>query len=120
MLSGPVGIKQIVDAVQIERLRSLVKGQVIAPADPQYNERRKAWNLRIEQHPALIVIARDMQDVVSAVRFASEQRLGVAVLSGGHGVIRPADDALLIVTSELRDLRVDAGSRTARIGAGLK
>jgi len=120
MLSARVDLKEKVAAGPIEQLRSQVKGEVIAPADPQYDERRKAWNLRVVQHPALIVIARDAQDVVAAVSFAKEQELGVAVQSGGHGVIRPADGALLIVTSELRDMQIDAASRTAWIGAGLK
>jgi hypothetical protein len=120
MLSVQDDLKEKVAAGLIDQLRSQVKGDVIAPTDPQYDERRKAWNLRVVQHPALIVIARDAQDVVAAVCFAGEQGLGIAVQSGGHGVIRPADGALLIVTSELRDMQVDAASRTAWIGAGLK
>jgi hypothetical protein len=46
--------------------------------------------------------------------------LGVAVQSGGHGVVSPANQALLIVTHQLRQLEVDPENRRAWIGAGLK
>ena len=101
-------------------LRSRFQGQVILPSDPQYDQARQAWNLSVDQRPALIVIVQSAEDVSQAVRFARRQGLGIAVQSGGHGVVLPANDALLIVTNQLRRLRVDAESQTAWIGAGLK
>lgn len=112
-----------IESVVAERaiqLQAQVRGLVIKPGDSNYDERRKAWNLRVDQHPALIVVAHNAEDVAKAVRFAGDQGFGVAVQAGGHGVVRPADDCVLIVTSDLREISIDTVSQTARIGAGMK
>lgn len=102
------------------QLQSLIQGQVITPVDAGYDEARRAWNLSVDQHPALIVLAESAADVAEAVRFASSEGFGVAVQSTGHGNVRPADDCLLILTSPMRDVRVDVHSQTAWIQAGAK
>jgi FAD/FMN-containing dehydrogenase len=109
----------LVESPVIE-LRSRLAGQVITPSDPQYDQARQAWNLSVDQRPALIVVAQSAEDVSQAVRFARRHGLGIAVQSGGHGVVRPANDALLIVTNQLRQLRVDPQNQRGWIGAGLK
>jgi FAD/FMN-containing dehydrogenase len=101
-------------------LQARIVGRVVAPDDPDYDRLRKAWNLTVDQHPAVIVVARNAADIAAAVQFARWERLGISVQSTGHGVVRPADDSLLIVTSEMRDIRVDAASQTAWIEAGAK
>lgn len=98
-----------------------ITGAVIRPDDAGYDEARTAWNLTVHHRPALIVVAKNTQDVVSAVQFAANEGLSVAVQSTGHGTIRQADqDALLILTSGLNQLQVDAERQTAWVGAGLK
>ncbi len=109
----------LVESPVIE-LRTRLQGQVITPSDPSYNQARQAWNLSVDQRPAVIVIAHSAEDVSQAVRFARRQGLDIAVQSGGHGVVLPANEALLIVTNQLRQLRVDAENQRAWIGAGLK
>jgi FAD/FMN-containing dehydrogenase len=99
-------------------LQARIVGRVVAPDDPDYDRLRKAWNLTVDQHPAVIVVARNAADVAAAVQFARWECLGISVQSTGHGVVRPANDSLLIVTSEMRDIRVDAASQTAWIEAG--
>jgi hypothetical protein len=99
-------------------LRAAIQGRVITPDDPDYDTVRQAWNLLVDQHPALIVVAASASDVAQAVRFARNSGLGVAVQATGHGVVSPADDALLIVTSQMTDVRIDAQSQTAWIEAG--
>ncbi|MEJ2600953.1 MAG: FAD-binding protein [Anaerolineales bacterium] len=98
-------------------LRSHIRGQVILPSNPQYDRTRQAWNLSVNQRPALIVIAQCAEDVSQAVRFARRQGLGIAVQSGGHGVVLPANDALLVVTNQLRQLRLDAEWKRPRKSA---
>jgi FAD/FMN-containing dehydrogenase len=103
-----------------ERLQSRLRGTVILPGQAAYDGARQAWRLTVDQRPAVIVAAKDGDDIAAAVKFAREQGLNVAVQSGGHGVTRPADGSLLIVTSQLQDLDIDPDARTARLGAGLK
>ncbi len=95
-------------------------GQAIAPGEPRYDELRAAWNLTVDQHPALIVVAKSAADVAEAVQYARAANLPVAVQTTGHGIIRPADDSLLILTSDMAQARINADSRTAWISAGTK
>jgi FAD/FMN-containing dehydrogenase len=95
-------------------------GQAIAPGEPGYDELRAAWNLTVDQHPALIVVAKSAADIAEAVRFARGANLPVAVQATGHGIILPADGSLLIITADMAQARVNAGARTAWISAGTK
>ena len=40
---------------KIEKLKDKVKGQIVLPNDPSYNEVRKIWNAMIDRRPAVIV-----------------------------------------------------------------
>lgn len=104
----------------LEQLQSEVCGVVLVYGDPGYDEARRAWNLNVDQHPAVIVVAEDPRDVVAAVRYARQTGLGIAVQSTGHGVVRAANDALLIVTAGLKDVQIDEGMNTARVEAGAR
>lgn len=102
------------------RLQSRIRGTVITPDDPGYDLARQAWNLSVDQHPALIVLAEQAGDVAAAVQYAVENDLQVSVQSTGHGLAQPAEGTLLIVTSRMKTIRVDAAARRAWIGAGAK
>ena len=97
-----------------------MSGQVLTPEDEGYDRARMAWNLTVDQHPAVIVIPKSAEDIVEAVRFADAQNLSVAVKATGHGTIREANDSLLIDTSQMLDVRVDAAAQTAWVSAGAK
>ncbi|MHB1319690.1 MAG: FAD-binding oxidoreductase [Anaerolineae bacterium] len=103
-----------------EPLDGLVKGRVYAPGDAGYHEARRAWNLTVDQYPALVVVAKDADDVSYAVRWAADAGLKVAVQATGHGVVTPADDAVLIVTSEMTGVEVDPEAHSAWVEAGTK
>ncbi len=110
----------MIDNATHHELQTRMLGAVIAPSDPRYDEQRAAWNLTVDQHPALIVAAESARDIAEAVRFAREADLNVAVQATGHGVIRPADGSLLINTSNMTQVSVDAEARTAWVSAGAK
>ena len=76
--------------------------------------------LSTQQWPALIVEVLTIQDVVESVRFARTHGLHVAVQATGHGMARPANDALLIVTHRLNGVVVDPVRQTAHIEAGVE
>jgi FAD/FMN-containing dehydrogenase len=101
-------------------LEQRVSGEVFASDGAHYERLRRGWDLSVDQRPTLILAARDAADVAAGVRFAVEKGWGVGVQSTGHGVLYPADDSLLIVTSPMTNVQVDAGARTARVGAGVK
>ncbi|MBZ0319608.1 MAG: FAD-binding oxidoreductase [Anaerolineae bacterium] len=108
----------VVHATSASLLQQQIKGQVIIPDDANYEQKRRGWNLTINQYPAVIIVAEDVEDVVAAVRYARETGLSVAVQSTGHGLQLPANDSLLIVTSHLKGVEIDPEARTARMQAG--
>ncbi len=107
--------------VEVERLRTGVRGPVIVPGDQGYDDARAIWNGAIDRRPACIARCTGAADVVAAVDFARERDLVVAVRSGGHGVGGHAlcDGGLVIDLSLLKGIRVDPGARTARAEAGV-
>ncbi len=104
----------------VQDLRARVRGSVFAPADDGYDAARQGWNLAVNQHPALVVVANGADDIAHAVRFANANNLGIAVMATGHGVIRVADDCMLLVTSKMNQVQVDAQAQTAWVSAGAK
>lgn len=74
----------------------------------------------MRQRPAGVVRAVRPDDVVTAVRFAGEHGMPIAVQAAGHGARIPADGALLVDTSAVRAIEIDAATNLARIGAGAR
>lgn len=101
-------------------LQAQIDGQVITPEDAGYDEARLAWNRKVVQYPAVIVVAESARDVAAAVTFARQHNLGIAVQGTGHGNVRPADDCLLILTQEMNSVTIDPIAQTATIAAGVK
>jgi hypothetical protein len=101
-------------------LQANVRGQVILPENPGYDEARLAWNRKVVQHPAVIVVAESAQDVATAVTYARQHNLAVAVQGTGHGNVRPADDCLLILTRQLSSVVINPAAQTAYVEAGVK
>jgi FAD/FMN-containing dehydrogenase len=98
-------------------LREWLDCPVLGPRDAPYDEARLPWNRTVDQHPAAIVEVTTTVDVADAVRAARDLGLGVGVQATGHGAVHPCD-GLLLDTSALRGVRVDAASRTAEVAAG--
>ncbi|MFL6020536.1 MAG: FAD-binding oxidoreductase [Gaiellaceae bacterium] len=105
----------------VAELTAALRGQVVGRDDPTYDEHRKIWNGSIDRRPALIARCAGVADVMSAVKFARQHGLPVAVRSGGHSFPghSVADDVFVIDTSLMKGVRVDPDARTARVQAGV-
>ena len=55
-------------------LAAALRGDLIVPGDPGYDEARAVYNGMIDKHPAAIARCRDTADVISCVRFARAPR----------------------------------------------
>lgn len=54
------------------------------PGDAEYETLRKGFNKRIDKHPAVIALCKNMQGIQEAVLYAKNNKLPVTVKSGGH------------------------------------
>jgi hypothetical protein len=108
-------------AVDGDELRALVDGTVVAPGDATLDEARAAWNLAADQRPALVAIPQSAADVVAIVDFARERGLRVAPRGTGHNAsaIASLERTILLKTSLLRYVEIDAPGRRAHVGAGV-
>jgi FAD/FMN-containing dehydrogenase len=104
----------------VDAIEETIRGDVIAPDDPRYDEARALYNGMIDKRPRLIVRCADVADVITSVNFAREEGWPLAIRGGGHNGagLGSVDDGLVIDFSELRSVRVDPDSRTVRVDAG--
>ncbi len=95
-------------------------GQIVRPDDPEYDQARIVWNAMADKRPALIARCGGVDDVITAVRFAREQDLVVAVRGGGHSVagFSTCDGGIVIDLSRMRRVEVDPDRRIARVDGG--
>jgi FAD/FMN-containing dehydrogenase len=109
-----------VDAVPYDELAEALRGDLITPADARYDTARAVYNAMIDKRPASIARCVDVVDVITAVRFANDHRLEIAVRGGGHNAagLGVWDGALVIDLSQLRSTTVDPVARTVRVDPG--
>jgi len=103
-------------------LRSALHGEVHGPDDPGYAGAARAWNLAVEQRPALVVVAEDVADVATTVAYARGAGLRVAPQSTGHcaGPLGDLSRTVLLRMGALRSIDVDPVARRVRVGAGAR
>ena len=110
----------MLDASRISDFKAKLRGQVIEPQDPHYDEARSLYNGMIDKRPRLIARCANAADVMAAVNFGRESRLPIAIRCGGHNGpgLASVNDGLVIDLSIMKGVRVDPDARTARVDAG--
>src|SRR5215471_21205763 len=104
----------------LEVLQAAIAGQVFVPGEAGYDQARQAWNLAVDQRPAVVVEAGSATDVAPAVRFARAHGMRIAPQGTGHGAgpLEPLDGAMLLRMARMRTVHIDPAARTARAEAG--
>ena len=102
------------------KLRESLRGEVILRDDAGYDEARKVYNGMIEKRPLLIARCADIADVITAVKYARDNDLLIAVRGGGHNGagLGICDNGLVIDLSMMKGVHVDPKKRTVRVGPG--
>ena len=108
-------------AVSIQDLRAGLKGRVIAPGDPDYDEARSVFVGGIDRRPALIARPTDASDVARVVTAAREKGAELAVRSGGHSSLghSVSEGGVVLDLHDMRAIEIDAKARTAWAETGL-
>jgi FAD/FMN-containing dehydrogenase len=105
-----------------DRLRTELRGRVLLPEDPGWDDARRAWQLLVDQRPVAVIEAAGVDDVVATVLTARRAGLGVAPQATGHaaGAVGGLADAILLRTDAMTDITIDADAGVVRVGAGAR
>src|SRR3989449_3775325 len=113
-------VARTVDVASLASLQRSFRGQLILPGDGDYDASRVVWNGIADRRPAIVARCTRVDDVIAALRFARERDLLIAVRGGGHSVagFSTCDGGMVIDLSGMQAVRVDPGTRTARVEGG--
>lgn len=114
------GAEVTLQQAAVQELSDSLKGKLLLPGSSAYDDARWLLRPQYDRHPALIVQPTGSADVQSAVDFARDNSLLLAVKCGGHSASGQSscDKGLQIDLSQLRNARVDRAAKTARIAGG--
>ena len=97
--------------------------QLIERGDEQWDAARAAFNLALDQQPAMVARPGNADEVAEVVGYARENGLRVAVQAEGHGagpLAGVGEDTLLLKTARMTGAEIDAENRRSRVGAAAK
>jgi hypothetical protein len=104
----------------VQELGDSLRGNLVLPGHAVYDEARRVINAQMNRFPALIVQPRGAADVRSALDFARDSSLLVAVKCGGHSPSGKStcDGGMQIDLSLMRGVRVDPARQVAYVAGG--
>ena len=104
----------------LETLAQELRGELITPGDPAYDEARHVWNGMFDRRPVAIAQVQGAVDVVAVVAFARETGLELAVRGGGHSTVghSTVDGGLVLDLSRMKGVWVDPQAKVAYAQAG--
>lgn len=112
----------MIESGTTERFRENLRGRLIEPDDPDFDDARAVWNGLIDRRPAAIARCAGTADVVTAVDHARESGSTVTARSGGHDYAGDAvgGGSILIDLSSMNGIWIDPERRRARVQAGAR
>jgi FAD/FMN-containing dehydrogenase len=98
-----------------------LNGEVIAPADPSYDEARHVFFKGFDRRPAAIARVAGADDVSRVVSVARDRGLELAVRSGGHSRAGygTSEGGIVIDLSGMKAVDIDADGKTAWVETGI-
>jgi len=115
-----MAIKKEIDQSVIDGFKATLRGDLLTPGDPGYDDSRTIWNAMIDRKPALIARCLGVADVVACVNFARDNELLLSIKGGGHNIsgLAVCDGGLMIDMSLMRGVWVDHKTNTVHAQAG--
>jgi FAD/FMN-containing dehydrogenase len=120
-VATPAGESIEISTDVVEGLRAGLRGPLLLPDEPGYDEARTVWNAMIDKRPGLIVQCAGAADVLQAIRFGRDHGLLIAVKGAGHNIAGSAvcDGGLMLDLSPMKSVHVEPWNRTARVEPGV-
>ena len=97
--------------------------ELVKPGEERWDSARAAWNLAVDQEPAMVARPGNADEVAAVVNFARENGLRVAVQAEGHSagpLAGLSEDTLLLKTGRMTGAEVDVENRRVRVSAAAK
>jgi len=104
----------------IKSLGNQLRGALLKAGDAEFEAARAVYNAMHDKHPALIVQASDVADVVATVNFAREQGRSLAIRGGGHSVpgYGTCDDGIVLDLGKMNSVYVNPDAKIVRAEGG--
>ena len=104
----------------LDELKESIRGNVLTPTDPRFDDVRPPFNAMHQGRPAVVVGCSGTADVVEAVNFARDRGVPVAVRGGGHSIagLSTIDGGMLIDLREMNGVQVDTERRLVHAQGG--
>ncbi len=120
-MTATTNARQVIGEATLGELEAALRGRLVRPSDPDYEQARVVWNAAHDRCPALLIRCAGTADVVRAVEFARSEGLQVAVRGGAHSIagFSTCDGGVVIDTSPMKGIRVDPATRRAGAQPGL-
>lgn len=95
-------------------------GSIITPEDPRFEDARRVWNADIGLRPALIIRCASPGEVASALSWAQERGVEIAVRGGAHSMsgASSVEGGMVIDLTPMHHVSVDPLAKRARVGGG--
>ncbi len=105
----------------VEAFTTSLRGDVLNPESPGYDDARSIWNGMVDKRPGMIVQCAGAADVTRAINFAREHGLLVAVHGIGHNIAGNAvcDGGIMISLAGMKSVRVDPKAKRAWVEPGV-
>ncbi|HJT99645.1 MAG TPA: FAD-binding oxidoreductase [Actinomycetes bacterium] len=114
-MAATANTRNVIGEATLGELEATLRGQLVRPTDPDYDQARAVWNAAHDRRPALIVRCAAAADVIRAVEFARSEGLQLAVRGGAHSIagFSTSDGGVVIDLSPMKGIRVDPAGRRA-------
>jgi hypothetical protein len=108
------------DDAALDGLAATVRGTLLRFGDPGYDESRTVWNAMFDRHPAFVLRALGVSDVIAFVNFVRDRGLAFSIKGGGHNVagLATTDGGAMLDMSRMRGVWVDPAAKIARVQPG--
>ncbi len=95
---------------------------ILRPTDAAWNGARATFNLLVDQRPRAIAVPTDAREIAASISYARRHGLRVAPQATGHnaGPLGSLDDTLIVNTSGLTGVSIDAAARRVRVGTATR
>lgn len=99
-----------------------LSGHIVTKDNLNYEKDRKQWNRAIEKYPLVIVYCLKEEDIISAIVWARENKVGIRVRSGGHHYegYSNGNDVLIIDVSKMNKIILDEEKKVLKIQGGVR